>query len=420
MEKRGIAYVENLLREVYLIADPGIIKVIAATVISNRLPFKPVWLFLIAPSGGGKTQFITALENVKGIHPLSAVTGHTFISGQKKTGKETSLLFQIKDGILTFKDFTTTLSLQRDERQEIMSQLREIYDGSYSRAFGTGQTINWKGKIGLIAGVTYAIHNLRELYAAMGERFVMYAIIEPERVEVSRVAVDHEEEIISRHPEIQEAFRAYFDEEIKIPEKIPKLDTNLREEILALAEFSTRARSPITRDWKTQEITDVHPAEMPTRFAAQLSILGRAMVVMNRNDGIADELLDTDKHILYKISLDSINYMRRKCLQKLVEYEEVETAGLAVKMNFPTATVRRHLEDLNVLEIVDRIKRSGRDRWKLKLNYRAILEKFEGISMLAPELTEAMAEKDYLPPPEPPKEEEEEIKAEELPFGERE
>lgn len=414
---RGIAYVESIIQDIYLLADPGVIKLLAATVIAHRLPFKPCWLFLVAPSGGGKTEFINALTDIKGVHALSTVTSHTFISGQRRTGQETSLLFKLKDGILTFKDFTTTLAMQRDERGEIMSQLREIYDGTYTRSFGTGQTIGWKGKIGLIAGVTYAIHNLRELYAAMGERFVMYAIIEPERVEVSRVAVDHEEMIQSRSAEVREAFRFYLDEEIAIPEKIPKLEENLREEILELAEFSTRARSPISRDWKTQEITDVHPAEMPTRFAAQLSVLGRAMIVMNQCDGVADGLLETDKHILYKISLDSINYMRRKCLQKLVEYDEVVTAGLAVKLNFPTNTIRRHLEDLNVLEIVDRLKVSNKDRWKLKPNYRRTLERFEGIKMLAPELTEAIAEADEPPSAIQPEEDEEEIEPSSVSFG---
>jgi len=39
--------------------------------------------------------------------------------------------------MLLFKDFTTVLEKQKDERREIIAQLREIYDGFYSKKFGT-------------------------------------------------------------------------------------------------------------------------------------------------------------------------------------------------------------------------------------------------------------------------------------------
>ena len=165
---------EQLVKDIYLIADPGVIKFLCCCIISHRLPADPTWSFLVSPPSGGKTELLNCLTKVKGIYPLSSLTPHTFLSGQKRAGKETSLLTRLQNAILTFKDFTTVLSMQPDARNELYGQFREIYDGKMSKEFGTGETKTWKGKISFLAGVTTEIHLARELYSSMGERFALY------------------------------------------------------------------------------------------------------------------------------------------------------------------------------------------------------------------------------------------------------
>ena len=388
----GYQKIEKLMREVYLIDDPGIIKLLCAVVIANRMPFDPVWLFLIAPSGGGKTELISAVNDVIGIYPISSLTSHTFISGLKKKGQETSLLFKIQQGIVTFKDFTSILNINQEERKDIMGQLREIYDGSYVKHFGTGEEVRWKGKIGMIAGVTTVIYVARDLYAAMGERFIMYSLVVPDREEIAERAMRNVEIIQDKRDEIRLAFHSYLDEELGIPSEVPTINEELFQEIKHLAEFSTRARSPVERDFRssTKEITFVHTPEMPTRFAAQLISLAKAFMMMNRG-----EIEDMDKQILYKIALDSITSTRRKAMQEAARHPIITTAGLATKANYPTQTVRRWLEDLNALEVMDRIKKGSKDEWKIKEKYRKLIERFEGIQVLDTDLTEMEAER-YL------------------------
>jgi len=50
-----------------LINDKGIIKVLAATVIANKLSADPVWLFIVTASGGTKTELIRGLAKIDGI-----------------------------------------------------------------------------------------------------------------------------------------------------------------------------------------------------------------------------------------------------------------------------------------------------------------------------------------------------------------
>ena len=373
--------------EVFLIKDPGIIKLVFAAVIANRIKTDPVWLFIVGAPGSGKTEFITALSLVNEIYPISSLTAHTFISGKKgQNFSQNSLLLKIQSGTITLKDFTTLLSINKDERKEIMSQFREIYDGSFDKPFGTGEEIHWKGKIGLIAGVTTVIYQMRDLYAAMGERFIMYYPELPDRKEMARRAMQNVESIQEKRLELQKLAQRYLDKTVKIHNPLPVLSPELNEELLELAEFSTRARSPVDREifGSNKEITFAHPPELPTRFASQLKILALGLAMINENN----EVMEEDKQILYNIALSSITITRRKALHELTKYASVNTSGLATKLNYPTSTVRRWLEDLNALEMVIRLKSGNKDLWQIKEEYRPILQKYENITLINAELTE--------------------------------
>lgn len=395
-ERITLKEVDEAIRDVYLIKDPHVIKMFMALPITHRLPMDPVWCFLIAPPGGGKTELIKSLTGLNNVHPVTTLTSHTLISGQKKVGQETSLLLKISNGIITIEDFTTLMSENQDERRIIMGQLRSIYGGRYDKSFGTGDNITWEGKITIVAGTTYAVHSFRELYASMGERFLMYSIEQPDRKEAAkRTMENHAQGIDAMRNRIANVVQAYHNS-FEIPDKMPEVPRKLQDELLDLAELATRARSAVEREMHSQqkEILEAYPPEMPTRFAAQLQTVAIALMLMNKHEGKKAELTEDDMTIIYKLGLDSINRSRRQALIQLAQYEIVETAGLAMKMNFPTGTTRRWLEDLNALGIIDRAKGSGSksDRWILKENYREIIQRFEHVASAGGTLTQNSAE----------------------------
>src|SRR3990167_6574492 len=345
------------------------------------------------------SEFINMLSKCKDVHPLSTLTSRTLVSGQHRAGVDTSLLHKIgKTGILTFKDFTSLLSENKDDRAAIMGQLREVWDGKYSKAFGTGETVNWEGKITVIAGATYNIHSLRRDYAAMGERFLFYNLIQPDGKEAARKTIhnQHEGNMFTKREELADMMHEYIDGTIIIPEKLPPLTAELEEEILDLAEMATRPRSETERNWRSphQEITEVHPPEVPTRFSGALMVMAMALMIINQNETGEYTLLPGDKKILYKLALDSVTRSKSKAMQELAKYDMIETSGLATKINMPTNTVRRWLEDLTALEIAEREKGSGPkgDKWKIKPKYRVIMEKFAEIKFEGGELTGDNAE----------------------------
>lgn len=400
---------QNLQKEiekVYLVKDPYITKVMVASVIAHFLSSDPCWIVIVAPSGGAKSEFINLIHKIawtpptenaeeQKVHSMSTLTSKTFISGQKAVGRDTSLLLQISNGIITFKDLTSLLSEQKDERAVIMAQLREIYDGKYAKSFGTGETLEWVGKITIIAGSTYAIHSMKQAYTAMGERFIFYNMTQPERYEAAKRTMENQEEgkMTLHRDRLADNTRDYCLDVLKnMPEEHEKISPEQQKDTLDLAELATRARSDVQRNWSSreQEITEVHPPEMPTRFAGQLQTMMRSLKIINFHENGKMELLPEDEKILAKLALDSITRSRRIAMIELSKYDVLETAGIATKIGMPTNSVRRWVEDLVALEIADREKGSGPkgDRWKIKKQYRDLIIRYEGIKHEGTELTE--------------------------------
>ena len=364
---------EKKVKKWLLVKDSGIIKLICATVIANQLPTDPVWLFLVASSGGSKTELLQALNKIPVIYPLSSLTPQTFISGMK--GKDVSLLPKINNKILVFKDFTTILESHPQAQSEILAQLREIYDGSYKREFGTGKSIEWKGKLGFLAGTTPIIDKCHTVHKSLGERFLQYRIIQPNRkIVLERMKAN----ALLRKKMKEELANAFagFIKTIEIPKnikEIPRPDKEIDKRIGEIADFISRARSSVIRDnWsRDKDIVFVPAIEMSTRIYLQLYTVAMGLLIVN-----GGEFKKEDFKIIYKLGFDSLHYLRRKILIRLRKYKGwVKSSTIATGLNYTTKTIRKYLEDLNVLEIVKRHKpRENLDLWRIKPRYLKMWE----------------------------------------------
>ena len=398
MKPEDVKRIEDLEAEVdkvLLLKDRGVVRILCASVIANRLDLDPVWLLLVAASSGGKTELIQAISAFEWIYQISDLTVNTFASGQKKTGKETSLLLKMNNGIMAFKDFTSILSKEKEARKAIMSQLREIYDGEYTKRTGTGDDITWKGKIGAIAGATEAVYVHLEEMSQMGDRFIMYSIEQPDRLEVARRALRNSHDMLEKRAHLRACFKNFIEHVLtsiaKGQEEI-KLAPDAEDQLLLVADFATRARSAVLTDFKTGNINFVPAPEMPMRVTSQLYTLAAAFIAMYKSAPglgptsplLKGELSFEDYRILYKTAFDSIPKMRRNALYALAKYKGgVSTAGLAVTLELPTPSVAKYLAQVNALSICTRQKKPGAqgDLWVLKEQYRDLMIKLEGITV---------------------------------------
>jgi len=415
---QSMAELQKVFDKYLLLKDRYVVKLMVAAVVSNQFKGDPTWMFLVAPSSGGKSEIIQAFDTIKIngerlVHSISDMTANAFASGQKKTGQETSLLHQlIYGGILSYKDFTSMVSKARESRTEIFKQMREIYDGKYDKKTGTGYNIEWEGKVGAIAGATEVIYEYQQDFATMGDRFVMYSMEQPARDEVldfimadERINLDKREMRL----DIQNSTASYVEFIIgNMDEEEIKLHPDLKDNMKKVADFCTKVRSGVVVDERRPNIINFAPAaEMPMRMIGQLLNLAKSMIVMrNTEDGVEshrkdgfDILTEEEEKILYKVAFDSIPIKRRMALAALTTYGKgATTKGLATSINYQTPVVNAWLSQLNVLKICDREIKGGNqgDKWTLRKEYVDIMVKFKNIKVIDEELIDEEDEQEVL------------------------
>jgi hypothetical protein len=284
--------------------------------------------------------------------------------------------------------------MYRDKQQAIIAQLREIFDGYYRKEFGTGETKTWEGKIGFIAGVTSVIDKHYEIYSVLGERFIQYRPVQPNRIEVAKKAMKNSGVDKQMREEIQNAITDFISG-IQIPEEKVAVSQELEDRIAHLAAFCVSARSGIIRDgYSTREIDFIPEVELPTRLAKQLITLYSGLTFVGH---VSEE---ADYELIKKVALDSLPKKRKLVLGILIDNKEehLNTKKVAQKIKYPTNTTRRILEDLNALGLISKEGKGqgSPDEWWVSKNTLFLLEK-AGLSSLTLEKKDEKVDGDTLP-----------------------
>ena len=393
-----------------LLEDKDFIRLTYATIIGNQMPSqRPIWLMLVAPSSSGKTTALNAFnglklknkisgEEIEPTHNISDLTENSFASGMNRGDKQTSLLHKIPyGGVMVFKDFTSMISKNEQARMTIMGQLREIYDGAYTKRTGNGEDVMWNGKIGAIAGVTEAIFQHMESMSAMGDRFVLYQVQQPDRVQVTKYKINQINTGVTEYsimPTLKKMTEEYLQRAFDAMSKSEniKLELNEKEvdEIVAVADFCTMVRSGLNIDKYRNRITFVPTPEMPMRMFEQMYAIAISFMFMRKLDdpNCSNEIPKEDFAVIYKIAFDSIPVVRRIALQYLTLYDGgVTTAALARKINYESEIVSGWLAQLNSLGVVKRIKHSsGGNAWVLEERFRTVMERLNHVKALGKSL----------------------------------
>ena len=172
--------VETFRRWLHL-PDPRPLYAVLAAVVANRREGDAVWLIVVGPSGSGKTELLSSLGDLPDVFPAATITEPALLSGTARKDRDAAakggLLREIGDyGILALKDFGSVLSMNRDTRASVLAALREIADGSWTRRLGVdgGRTLDWSGKLGLIAGCVPTLDQHYAVMSALGERFILF------------------------------------------------------------------------------------------------------------------------------------------------------------------------------------------------------------------------------------------------------
>lgn len=357
--------------------DVGTLHITLATVAANLGTGDPVWLLIVGPPGGGKTETLNPLPALDYVHPTATLTVAALLSGTPKkeheNGAKGGLLRVIGDfGIIVLKDFTSVLSMHREARAEILAALREIYDGEWTRHVGTGggRTLSWSGKVGLIAGCTGTIDSHHAVMGSMGERFILYRLPPIDGDRQADVALDHVGEEATMRAELAAAVAKVL---AGVDPTAPRhgVSDDDKARLNRLANLATRCRSAVERDGYTREIELIPEPEAPARFAR---------VLLHLRQGLAQIGVDeaTAWQVLTKAALDSMPAIRRQALDVIADGRWrpgadfpddhwPHTTNVAESAGYPERTMLRALEDLEAHGVITRVRPPGNQahQWRL-------------------------------------------------------
>jgi hypothetical protein len=353
--------VKEAIRPWLFLEDEGIIDVMCATVIANQFKTDPLWIIFIGPPSHAKTELLRALDGHPNAYFLSNLTPATMVSGKPRKGPDPSLLPKLNDKILVMKDFTTVLTMRSENQSEVLSQFREIYDGSYTKCFGTGKEFHWKGHVGLLAACTPVYDKHYSVIGSLGDRFMLYRIENTKEEDVGFMAQSIVGQEDRMRKEIREAVHRFLDQFKKVGNIQFGKDESINQKIVTLACFCAHARCPVDRDRYTQAVQYLPQAEGPARLVKQFMQLGMGLALVHGKNVIDVQIYD----ILKKVGRDLISAQRlsilkhlweEKVFEYLKEWKSSKEVGDAI--NMPTSTAKLNLEDLMIVGLLNRL-RSG-------------------------------------------------------------
>ena len=333
----------------WLVLEDDLLPVVPLVMtVANWLPGQPAWLMIVAPPSSGKSDMIMGVSAITGVYSISTVTPKTFASGMKPSadgGKPPSLLERLRSSkkwLLTVKDFGTILSLPPQQRNPILGQLREIFDGKYDATFGTGVEIDWEGKLGLLVGATPAVDKYHKWSAELGERFVQFrpGAPDPGKVAMKAALVASKEK--ERKDAIGSAYRRAFAEargllETHGAEKFFRPEAYLV--AVAISQFVAKARTPISHDG--YNAFEVAESEGPGRLTKVFQQLQQASLICYAGDA------EAATRLIVRIAVDSIPGKRGKALRELANRPDgITVAGTAKVLRCDDNTARTELDDL--------------------------------------------------------------------------
>lgn len=347
------AMIDEFRRWLHL-PDAGALLVTLAAVAANGGPGDPVWLLLVGPPGGGKTELLAPLAGLRHFHSAATMSEAALLSGTPKRevagGAKGGLLREIGEfGIIVCKDFGSVLSMHREARAGLLAALREIYDGAWTRHVGAdgGRALHWAGKVGVVGACTPSIDSHHAVMGAMGERFVLYRLPPVDADAQARRALTHvgQERAMRRALSDAVAVALGAARMDRLAEPVAEADTTRLVEVATLA---VRCRSAVERDTYSREIELIPEPEAPARLALVLLRLRNGLAALGVDDSEAWRLVA-------KAALDSMPKVRRVVVEELLAAaDRRSTTSLAESIGYPTTTARRALEDLAAHGVVVR------------------------------------------------------------------
>lgn len=361
------------------LADTEVLDVMYGTIIANRLEGDPLWLFMVAPPGGTKTELINSVSDAPNIVTTSSLTPRSLVSGANTAGGgDPSLIPKLNNKTLLVKDFTTILNMNQLLRDEIFGILRDAYDGKTEKDFGNGVRRSYRSKFGLISGVTPAIDVYTEGNSSLGERFLRYDIPIPKGARARAKFLAKAEDNAGKENAMREELAELGTSVLKYDFKnVPDIPQNIKTKLISLAQFVSLMRGTVVRNKYSGEATHQAFSELGTRMVKQFTkfLFG---VGMYRNIKV---ITNDEYRIVCRMGMSTIPKKMEMVVKAIYDEDhedDYSTKEVAELINLPPATVGRTLDDLMMLGLMNKDSQNGlKSTWSLSEDAIYLIEESE-------------------------------------------
>lgn len=373
---------EHMFRKWLKMRDAECLHVMFGTVVANRLQGDPLWLFLVAPPGGMKSELIMSLNGVPEVISKTSLTPKALISGAHSMGdSDPSLLPKLHGKVLAIKDFTTLLTMNSIARDEILGTLRDAYDGRVEKEFGNHIVRAYDCSFGIIAGVTPIIETASSTSTLLGERFIKYRMSSSGLVQTSRdvvlQAIKNLRDNDLMRKELNEAALAAL--AFDTPDSLPEVPDDMIERIAGLAQWVAMLRGVVSRERYTGQVNFKPMSEIGTRLAKQLLKLGYGITMFLREDTMSPRTYRTLTHVARSTAPDRVEeIVKQMYIHTTDTVVRFPTTTIANWTRFPEPTVRYLLQDLELLHIT----RKEGQQWRIA---QSLLELMKSLRLYATE-----------------------------------
>lgn len=368
--------VEEVYKKWLHMHDTTCLDAMFGTIFANRIPGEPIWMFLVAPPGGMKSELLMSLADAKGTYELTTMTPQTLISGANLGGSDPSLIPFLDGKVAIVKDFTTILQMDKNARDEIFGILRDVYDGRCSKPFGNGIVRNYESRFGILSGVTMSIESISAHSVVLGERFIRFRL-PSSRVSQRKMAIKKALENIAQYDimqkELRETAAAVVDYDIN-SNQLPEIDDYTMERITGLAQWVADLRGVVVKDPYTRQVMFRPTPEIGTRLAKQLCKLAYGVAIYRGEHHISRRTYD----ILVRVARSSIPDLVEGIVRTMfyrtghgkdrISQEEISKA-----INVPTSTVSSILSDL----LFQKVVRKEAGKWALSKPLCKLIEELD-------------------------------------------
>lgn len=295
----------------------------------------PLWCQVIGPPGSGKTAHIQLLEKWHNAKFISRLTKNSLISGFRPDGDinaDPSFLKQLNGKLFVVKDFTCILQGPKEERDSVVGQLRDMFDGKASRVFGNIGFKEYTARFNMILAVTNIIDGFYGVNTQLGERFISRREFAHSRKAMTRMALEN---VLGGRRSSD--FSALSEAFIEFVELLPQVSMrkihwpdDMKTRAVLGADFIAACRSHVQRESDGKSIATCPAPEVGTRLVTQIVQCVAAYCIVN---GLTEVNTDAWNFGGARVLRDTLPSAISWCLFKIYAYH-VECLAKGIKPEF--------------------------------------------------------------------------------------